>query len=97
MNLLKPVERFSWSEYCRILDQEQSGSSDWLSRVARGQEPLEWKVPASLQAKVHPSGRLLPFHGDTVVFPLDEKGLEECAAMQGELTRGMEDLFKICT
>ncbi len=93
MNLLQPVERFSWTEYRQNLLDEQGGSCDWLERVARGQEALHWKVPASLELKVHPSGRLLPFHGDTVVFPLDFAGLEGCARMQAELTRGLEDLF----
>ena len=75
MNLLKPVERFSWSEY-RTLDQEQSGSSDWLGGWPEARAP-GWKVPFASGQKVHhvrTTSALPRRHGG--LPPGREKGLE---------------------
>lgn len=79
--------------YRARLEAEQSGSCAWLGRVARGEEPLDWSVPTSLEAKVDAAGLFRPFAGDTVVFPLDPEGAGRCAELQERLTRGLEDLF----
>ena len=97
MDLRQPVglqgEPSDRASYRARLEAEQAGSCAWLGRVARGEEPLDWSVPASLEAKVDPAGAFRPFAGDTVVFPLDPEGLERCADLQERLTRGLEELF----
>lgn len=97
MDLGRPVrlqgEPWDGAAYRTRLESEQSGSCAWLGRVARGEEPLDWSVPASLEAKVDASGAFRPFAGDTVVFPLDAEGAERCAELREGLTRGLEDLF----
>ncbi len=93
LDLSRPAELFSRAEYCRNLRREQDDSRAGLARLARGREPVPWQVPASLGLKVHPTGRLMPFPGDTVVFPLDPPGLEGCARLQSRLLAGLEDLF----
>lgn len=93
MDLLRTVELRDWSDYCRALEEEQGGSCAWLQRVARGEEPLRWSVPASLEQKVHTMGDLRPFQGDTLVFPLDGAALDACESLQERLTAGLEGLF----
>lgn len=93
LELESRVEQISHAAYCRKLRLEQDDSRAWLTRLARGREPSPWQVPASLSLKVHATGRLVPFQGDTVVFPLDPPGLEGCARLQSRLTSGLEDLF----
>lgn len=82
-----------FQEYRDTLHREQQGSLAWLGRVARGEEPLEWRVPRSLALKVSSVGKLRPFHGDTVVFELSKEDLEACAEVQRQVTEGLEDLF----
>lgn len=97
MDLLRPAkvkgEPWDWATYKEKLHEEQGGSCAWLGRVARGEEPLRWAIPASLELKVHSMGDLRPFFGDTLVFPLDEAGREACASLQDRLAAGLEGMF----
>lgn len=97
MDLLRPAkvmgEPWDSSTYRQRLQAEQDGSCAWLDRVARAEEPLEWRIPASLELKVHSMGDLRPFFGDTLVFPLDTEALEACASLQRRLTAGLEGMF----
>ncbi|MEW6743884.1 MAG: hypothetical protein AB1486_14110 [Planctomycetota bacterium] len=48
----------------------------------------EWSVPDACRAKVDATGTLKPFHGDTVVLPLEPEAIARLRVIQGQLIEG---------
>ena len=65
---------WTFETYVATVQGEQASSMAWL----RAPEST-WTVPGGLVAKVAPDGRLLPFHGDTVVLELGPSDIEVVA------------------
>ena len=65
--------------------EEQTGAREGLS--------VPWHVPGGLRAKVSAEGAFLPLEGDTILFRLGPKELENLSSLRDQLTRGLEHLF----
>ncbi|MBI4862558.1 MAG: hypothetical protein HY815_20205 [Candidatus Riflebacteria bacterium] len=73
-------------EYCATVRAEHQACLEWL-----GSGEVRWHVPGGLSAKVVEDGSLRPFHGDTVVLPLEEPGLTPMARLQRSLREELGD------
>lgn len=84
LDLLSPVvlknQPREFDEYRATVLAEQGSATAWLAAP-----DARWVVPESLRQKVADDGRLLPYHGDTVVLPLDRGAVSACRKLQREL------------
>ena len=77
----------SFEQYLQIIRTEHHDAFSYFTS-----NQAQWYVPPSLQQKVGSDGLLLPYHGNTVVFPLSNATLKILKNIQNDM-RSSADFF----
>ena len=75
-------ESWDFARYTKTMREEQRGAREYLDS-----QSIIWNIPASLTKKVLPSGKLLPFFGDTTVFTLNDSQVQKVSVLSDRLEK----------